>query len=142
MNIAISVAAGMVLVSVITVRVKISYQMDGPSINYYGFPFPYYRFSQVSSLQYNIDWGRYLLNSLFYSLTVYAILFKSKLRSKIEKYYKRFLLITALLLPFPTFMLWGELFILGKYSCSVRLFDHELAEVEEIRLHIGWEKPY
>lgn len=69
---ALSVALAIVAFDFITLRSEVTY-LDGPSLNHYGFPLAYLRWSQVSSLEYDLRWWALLVDFLVYCLVSYAL---------------------------------------------------------------------
>ncbi len=128
-----------ILFGSVTWRVRFAY-VDGPPLNFYGFPWPWYRFSGVSSLEYVVDPLYLLLDFGVYFLMMLALVWIRPVSALLHRYRGRAVVLLAVLAVVPLVSLFAQLFVFGRHYARLAL--PEAGEVIERALHLGFNFPY
>ncbi len=135
-----SIPLTIILFATVTMRTNVSF-VDGPSFNYYGFPFTYLRWCGFSSIQYNLDIIKFLLNFIIYfTFCTFIVSFKPFLNI-LERKKVLSLIILIILSLYPLFFIYVELFFMGEYYRTVSI-SLDGGDIVARFLHFGFDRPY
>lgn len=132
--IALSLGVTFVMFSIITLRVDVSF-IDGSPLSFYGFPFSYIQFSQVSSLSYIVSYQYLLIDFVVYYFFVFCFVSINKAYLFLTK--KLWLTVATLmvmaLVPITTILVstyWAGDLAMGE------------GEITNYSVHFGYGRPY
>ncbi|MCP3924393.1 MAG: hypothetical protein GY714_17600 [Desulfobacterales bacterium] len=135
-----SIPLTIILFATVTMRTEVSF-IDGPSFNYYGFPFTYLRWCGFSSIEYNLDIINFFLNSIIYFTFCTFIVSLKAILNILEQKRILSLIVLITLSLYPLFFIYVELFFMGEYYRTVSI-NLDGGDIVARFWHFGFDRPY